>query len=73
MSDYFRNFRQVTNLQGKYNLVRINQVIEPDTADQAKLQSFGGQLKQMLLQEELAAYQASLRQRYSVKIQPESY
>lgn len=63
----------VTSLQGKYNLVRINQVIEPDTADQAKLQSFGGQLKQMLLQEELAAYQASLRQRYSVKIQPESY
>ena len=63
----------VTSLQGKYNLVRINQVIEPDIADQAKLQSFGGQLKQMLLQEELAAYQASLRQRYSVKIQPESY
>lgn len=63
----------VTNLQGKYNLVRINQVIEPDTADKEKLQSFSGQLKQMLLQEELAAYQASLRQRYSVKIPPESY
>ncbi len=63
----------VTNLQGKYNLVRINQVIEPDAADKEKLQSFSGQLKQMLLQEELAAYQASLRQRYSVKIRPESY
>ncbi len=63
----------VTSLQGKYNLVRINQVIEPDVADKEKLQSFSGQLKQMLLQEELAAYQASLRQRYSVKIRPESY
>ncbi len=63
----------VTGLQGKYNLVRINQVIEPDAADQAKLQNFGGQLKQMVLQEEMAAYQASLRQRYSVKIRPESY
>ena len=63
----------VTGLQGKYNLVRINQVIEPDAADQAKLQNFGGQLKQMVLQEEIAAYQASLRQRYSVKIRPESY
>lgn len=63
----------VTGLQGKYNLVRINQVIEPDAADQAKLQNFSGQLKQMVLQEEMAAYQASLRQRYSVKIRPESY
>lgn len=63
----------VTGLQGKYNLVRINQVIEPDAADQAKLQNFGGQLKQMVLQEEIAAYQASLRQRYSVQIKPESY
>ena len=63
----------VTGLQGKYNLVRINQVIEPDAADQAKLQNFGGQLKQMVLQEEIAAYQASLRQRYSVQIKRESY
>ena len=63
----------ITNPQGKYNLVRINQEIEPAAADKAKLQNFGGQLKQMVLQEEMAAYQASLRQRYSVKIRPESY
>ena len=63
----------VMGSDGKFNLIRINHVIDPDFSDKSRYQVFGGQLKQMLVQEELSAYQAGLRKRYDVKIREESY
>ena len=63
----------VTGSDGSFNLIRINRTIEPDLSDQARHQAFSGQLKQMLVQEEITSYQTGLRQRYDVKIREESY
>lgn len=63
----------VMGSEGKFNLIRINRVIDPDFSDKSRYQVFGGQLKQMLVQEELSAYQTGLRKRYDVKIREESY
>nr|WP_281720458.1 SurA N-terminal domain-containing protein [Nitrosomonas nitrosa] len=63
----------VAGSDGSFNLIRINRTTEPDLSDQARYQAFSGQLKQMLVQEEITSYQTGLRQRYDVKIREESY
>ncbi|MCW5597877.1 MAG: SurA N-terminal domain-containing protein [Nitrosomonas sp.] len=63
----------VAGSDGSFNLIRINRTIEPDLSDQTRHQAFSGQLKQMLVQEEITSYQTGLRQRYDVKIREESY
>lgn len=72
-TDKLPAYAGATGPDGKFNLIRINRVIEPDSSDNTKHQAFSNQLKQMLVQEELSSYQLGLRQRYDVKIREESY
>ena len=61
------------NSKGGFNLIRINRVIEPGSAEKAKLDGFAKQLQQMITQEEMSAYLAAIRQRYDVKVKQESF
>ena len=63
----------VANSKGGFNLVKINRVVEPESADKAKLDGFAKQLQQMITQEEMSAYLAAIRQRYDVKVKQDSF
>ncbi len=63
----------ISNPEGGYSLVRINRIIEPDTADKTKFTDFSKQLQQMITQEEMSSYLAGIRQRYEVTIKQESF
>lgn len=61
------------NPEGGYSLIRITQVIEPELADDEKRQNFSNQLQQMITQEEMSAYLASIRQHHDVTVIRDSY
>lgn len=61
------------NPNGGFNLIRINKVIEPESADATKFGNFTKQLQQMITQEEMSSYLAALRQRYDVKIKQDNF
>jgi len=63
----------VANSKGGFNLVKINRVVEPESAEKAKLDGFAKQLQQMITQEEMSAYLAAIRQRYDVKVKQDSF
>lgn len=63
----------VEDMQGGYSLIRISQVIEPETIDKERKADFGKQLQQMKTQEEMSAYLDGVRQRYDVTIKRDSY
>ncbi len=58
----------VENPQGGYSLLKVTRVIEADNIDAAKRKSLAQQLRQVLGQEELNAYVASLKLKADVKI-----
>lgn len=61
------------NPKGGFNLIRINKIIESESADKTKLDAFTKQLQQMITQEEVSSYLAALRQRYDVKVKQDSF
>ncbi|MCB1947955.1 MAG: SurA N-terminal domain-containing protein [Burkholderiales bacterium] len=63
----------VENAQGGFSLIRISQVINPETLDQEKRKNFAEQLQQMKTQEEISAYLDGIRSRYDVTIRRDSY
>ncbi|MDR4514486.1 SurA N-terminal domain-containing protein [Nitrosomonas sp.] len=63
----------VENTQGGFSLIRISQVINPETLDQEKRKNFAEQLQQMRTQEEISAYLDGIRSRYDVTIRRDSY
>ena len=63
----------VANSKGGFNLIRINRVVDPESADNAKLDGFAKQLQQMITQEEMSAYLTAIRQRYDVKVKQDSF
>lgn len=63
----------VANSKGGFNLIKINRVVKPESADKAKLDGFAKQLQQMITQEEMSAYLAAIRQRYDVKVKQDSF
>lgn len=69
----FPVYAGVANSKGGFNLVKINRVVEPESADKAKLDGFAKQLQQMITQEEMSAYLAAIRQRYDVKVKQDSF
>jgi peptidyl-prolyl cis-trans isomerase D len=66
----FPTYTGIVNPLGGYTLIRISQIIEPDTTEDnpEKDEMFSKQLQQMLTQEEMSAYLAGLRQRHDVTI-----
>lgn len=63
----------VVDSKGGFNLIRINRVVEPESAEKAKLDNFAKQLQQMITQEEMSVYLAAIRQRYDVKVKQDSF
>jgi peptidyl-prolyl cis-trans isomerase D len=61
------------NPKGGFNLIRINKIIEPGSAEEAKLDNFTKQMQQMITQEEMSAYLSVLRKQYEVKVKQESF
>lgn len=61
------------NPKGGFNLIRINKVIEPDSVEEAKLDTFAKQLQQMITQEEMSSYLSVLRKQYEVKVKQDSF
>lgn len=61
------------NPTGGYDLIRINRVIDPEAADDAAMASFGGQLQQMITQEEMFSYLSLLRKKYEVKVKQDAF
>ncbi len=61
------------NPTGGYDLIRINKVIDPEAADDAAMASFGGQLQQMITQEEMFSYLSLLRKKYEVKVKQDAF
>ena len=61
------------NPKGGFNLIRINKIVESESADKTKLDGFTKQLQQMITQEEVSSYLAALRQRYDVKVKQDSF
>lgn len=59
--------------QGGYSLIRIDQVIDPESADKDKRTNFSKQLQQMITQEEMSSYLGGVRQRYDVTIKRDNY
>ena len=72
-TDNLPTYVGVANPDSGFNLIRINKVIDPEPAEQAKLDNFGKQLQQMITQEEVSSYLATLRTKYEVKIKQESF
>lgn len=60
------------NPQGGYLLARISKVTEVGTIDDAKRRGYAQQVRQMVGQEELGAYVASLRKKADIKIRQEA-
>ena len=58
---------------GGYDLIRINKIIDPETADEAAMANFSGQLQQMLTQEEMFSYLSLLRKKYEVKVKQDAF
>jgi peptidyl-prolyl cis-trans isomerase D len=63
----------VADPKGGYNLVRINKIIEPEAAEDAKLNNFNKQLQQMITQEEVSSYLFMLRKQYDVKVKQDNF
>ena len=61
------------NPKGGFNLIRINKVIEPESAEETKLNNFNKQLQQMITQEEMSSYLSVLRKQYEVKIKQDNF
>jgi peptidyl-prolyl cis-trans isomerase D len=61
------------NPKGGFNLIRINKIIEPGSAEEAKLDSFTKQMQQMIIQEEMSAYLSVLRKQYEVKVKQDGF
>ncbi len=61
----------VENPRGGYLLVRINKVVEAAAPTDAQRRQYGEQLRQMLAQEQLAAYVASVREKEGVSLRAE--
>lgn len=72
-TNYLPVYTGTANPNGGFNLIRISKVIEPESADTAKLGNFTKQLQQMITQEEMSSYLAALRQRYEVKIKQDNF
>ncbi|WP_292994571.1 SurA N-terminal domain-containing protein [Nitrosomonas sp.] len=67
------SYTGTANPNGGFNLIRINKVIEQESADETKFGNFTKQLQQMITQEEMSSYLAALRQRYDVKIKQDNF
>ncbi|HSD59921.1 MAG TPA: SurA N-terminal domain-containing protein [Burkholderiales bacterium] len=61
----------VENPRGGYLLVRISKVVEAAAPTDAQRQVYGEQLRQMIAQEQLAAYVASVREKEGVQVRAE--
>jgi peptidyl-prolyl cis-trans isomerase D len=61
----------VETLQGTYFLVRVSKVLQPEKIPPERVEELTGELRQVLAQETLAAYVASLKQKTNVKINKE--
>ncbi|MBP6058154.1 MAG: SurA N-terminal domain-containing protein [Nitrosomonas sp.] len=61
------------NPKGGYSLMRINKVIEPEFAEETKLNNFNKQLQQMITQEEMSSYLSVLRKQYDVKVKQDNF
>lgn len=61
----------VTNSQGGFSLIRINNVIEAVLPDEEKVKVFSRQLQQLYAQEELSSYLAAIKQRSDVTVMRE--
>jgi peptidyl-prolyl cis-trans isomerase D len=57
------------NLQGGFVLVKITRIVDTDTFDAAKRKAAADELRQLVAQEELNAYVASLKSKADVKVQ----
>ncbi len=72
-TDSLPTYVGIENPAGGYNLIRINQVIEPEASDDDAHVNFTKQLQQMVTQEEISSYLGGLRARYDVTIKQDSY
>lgn len=63
----------VANPKGGFSLMRINKVIEPEPAEETKLNNFNKQLQQMIAQEEMSSYLSVLRKQYDVKVKQDNF
>jgi peptidyl-prolyl cis-trans isomerase D len=61
----------VETLQGTYFLVRVSKVLQPEKIPPERVEEFTDELRQVLAQETLAAYVASLKQKTDVRINKE--
>ena len=61
------------NPKGGYSLMRINKVIEPEFAEETKLNNFNKQLQQMITQEGMSSYLSVLRKQYDVKVKQDNF
>jgi peptidyl-prolyl cis-trans isomerase D len=61
----------VTNSQGGFSLIRINNVIEAVLPDEEKVKVFSRQLQQLYAQEELSSFLAAIKQRSDVTVMRE--
>ena len=61
----------VETLQGTYFLLRVTKVQDADKIPPERIQAFSGELRQVIGQETLSAYMASVRQKAGVKINKE--
>ncbi|MBI2225375.1 MAG: peptidylprolyl isomerase, partial [Betaproteobacteria bacterium] len=59
----------IENPQGGFVLLRITRVVETESADGARRKAAGEELRQLIGQEELDAYVASLKRKADVKVQ----
>lgn len=66
-------FVGTSNPKGGFNLIRINKIIEPESADDTKLNNFNKQLQQMITQEEMSSYLSVLRKQHEVKVKQDSF
>ena len=61
----------VETLQGTYFLVRVSKVLQPEKIPPERVEELTDELRQVLAQETLAAYVASLKQKTDVRINKE--
>ena len=61
----------VANPKGGYLVIKVNRVVEQGSVDDAKKKSYAERLRQLLMQENYAAYVASLKQKADIAIKKE--
>ena len=72
-TDELPAYTGTVNPKGGFSLIRISKVIEPEAAEETKLNNFNKQLQQMITQEEMSSYLAALRQWYDVKVKQDNF